>query len=142
MLLILHAAVTWALVGLILTIQLVHYPLFARVGLSSWPTYEREHQTRITFLVGPLMLAELLSAAWLALRVPPALPSWSLGLGLALTLAIWMSTGLFQSPLHGRLSVAFDARLHRQLVVGNWIRTLAWLLRGGLCVWWLALSLK
>ena len=142
MLLILHAAVTWALAGLILTIQLVHYPLFARVGAAGWPAYEREHQTRITFLVGPLMLAELLSAVWLALHVPPALPGWSLSLGLFLVMAIWLSTGLLQSPLHGRLSGAFDARLHRQLVVGNWIRTLAWLLRGGLCVWWLALSMK
>lgn len=141
MLLILHAAVTWALAGLILTIQLVHYPLFARVGAAGWPAYEREHQTRITFLVGPLMLAELLSAVWLALHVPPALPGWSLSLGLFLVMAIWLSTGLWQSPLHGRLSSAFDARLHRQLVVGNWIRTLAWLLRGGLCVWWLALSM-
>ncbi|WP_161882088.1 hypothetical protein [Deinococcus alpinitundrae] len=142
MLLILHAAVTWALIGLILIIQWVHYPLFARVGPLNWPAYEHEHQTRITFLVGPLMLAELFSAAWLALHVPPALPNWSLTLGLSLVLVIWVSTGLFQSPLHGRLSAAFDAQLHRQLVVGNWLRTLAWLLRGGLCVWWLSLSLK
>jgi len=142
MLLILHAAVTWALAGLILTIQWVHYPLFARVGTLSWPAYERGHQTRITFLVGPLMLAELLSAGWLVLHVPPALPAWSLRLGLALAVLVWLSTGLIQSPLHGRLSGTFDARLHRQLVVSNGFRTLAWLLRGGLCVWWLALSLK
>jgi len=113
MLLILHAAVTWALAGLILTIQWVHYPLFARVGTLSWPAYERGHQMRITFLVGPLMLAELLSAGWLALHVPPALPAWSLRLGLALAVLIWLSTGLIQSPLHGRLSGTFDARLHR-----------------------------
>lgn len=137
MLLILHAALTFMLLGLILTIQLVHYPLFARVGAPTWPTYEREHQSRITYLVGPLMLAELLSAAWLALRQPPALPSRSLWLGLGLVLLIWLSTALVQSPLHGRLSAAFDVRLHRQLVLGNWFRTLAWLLRGGLCVWWL-----
>ncbi|WP_407539465.1 hypothetical protein Q0M94_15005 [Deinococcus radiomollis] len=39
MILILHAAVTWALVGLILTIQLVHYPLFSRwVNPAGLPT--------------------------------------------------------------------------------------------------------
>ena len=27
-----HAAATWALVGLIWTVQVVHYPLFALVG--------------------------------------------------------------------------------------------------------------
>lgn len=142
MLLILHTVVTLMLLGLILTIQLVHYPLFARVGTSSWPAYEREHQNRITYLVSPLMLAELLSAAWLALRPPALLLGWSLWLGLALVLLIWLSTALLQSPLHGRLSAAFDARLHRQLVFGNWFRTLAWLLRGGLCLWWLALMLE
>ncbi|WP_420596520.1 hypothetical protein [Deinococcus sp.] len=137
LLLVLHAAVTWALVGLILTIQWVHYPLFAHVGEANWPAYERGHQTRITFLVGPLMLAELLSAGYLALRPPPGLPEWSIWTGLALVLLIWLSTGFVQSPLHGRLSARFDARLHASLVSGNWFRTLAWLLRGGLCVWWL-----
>jgi len=141
MLLILHAAVTWALFGLIATIQLVHYPLFSRVGEPGWTAYEREHQNRITWLVAPLMLAELLSAAYLALYPPPGLPVWSLWLGLVLVLGIWGSTGLVQSPLHGRLSARFDARLHRQLVGSNWARTLAWTLRGGLCVWWLSLSL-
>ena len=140
MLLILHAAVTWALVGLILTIQLVHYPLFSRVGESGWPRYEREHQARITWLVGPLMFAELLSAALLALRPPTGAPEWSLWLGLILVLAVWISTALVQSPLHGRLSERFDARLHRRLVSSNWVRTALWLLRGGLCVWWLWLQ--
>ena len=142
MLLILHAAVTWALLGLILTIQLVHYPLFSKVGEAGWSVYEREHQSRITVLVGPLMLAELLSAAWLAFHPVAGLPLWSLWLGLALTLAIWISTGLVQSPLHGRLSPGFDAKLHARLVSTNWVRTLAWTLRGGLCVWWLSLLLR
>lgn len=140
MFLILHAAVTWALVGLIFTIQLVHYPLFSRVGELGWPVYEREHQARITWLVGPLMLAELLSAFWLALRPPTALPGPSLWLGLGLVLGIWVSTAAVQSPLHGRLSERFDARLHGQLVGSNWVRTVLWLGRGGLCVWWLWLT--
>ena len=140
MFLILHAAVTWALVGLIFTIQLVHYPLFSRVGELGWPVYEREHQARITWLVGPLMLAELLSAFWLALRPATALPEWSLWLGLGLVLGIWASTAAVQSPLHGRLSERFDARLHGQLVGSNWVRTVLWLGRGGLCVWWLWLT--
>ncbi|WP_424949404.1 hypothetical protein [Deinococcus sp.] len=138
--LILHAAVTWALLGLILTIQLVHYPLFSRVGEVGWPAYEREHQARITFLVGPLMLAELLSAVWLAFWPPPNLPEWSLWLGLALVVVIWVSTALVQSPLHGQLSASFDARLHTRLVSSNWLRSVAWVLRGGLCVWWLWLT--
>lgn len=141
MLLILHAAVTWVLVGLILTIQLVHYPLFAGVGPSEWTAYGQAHIRRITLLVAPLMLAELLSAAWLAVWAPPGVPSWSLWTGLGLVVLIWASTGLVQSPLHGRLSARFDARLHARLVSSNWVRTALWLLRGVLCAWWLWLIL-
>ena len=89
MLLILHVAVTWAVVGLMLIIQWVHYPLFARVGTLSWPAHGRDHQTRITGLVGPLMLSELLSAAWLAWHVPPALPGCTGNSSSATGFATW-----------------------------------------------------
>ena len=46
-----NAAVACALTGLIWTIQVVHYPLFARVGEAEWRAYEREHQRRITLVV-------------------------------------------------------------------------------------------
>ena len=32
-------------------------------------------------------------------------------------------------PLHDRLCVAFDAELHRRLVLSNWIRTVLWTFR-------------
>ena len=42
-----------ALAGLIWTIQLVHYPLFALVGAAEWPRYGDEHRRRITWLAAP-----------------------------------------------------------------------------------------
>ena len=81
------------------------------------------------------------SAAFLALRPSPSLPAWSVWLGLMLVLLIWLSTALIQSPLHGKLSAAYDAARHASLVRGNRLRTWLWLLRGGLCVWWLWLRL-
>lgn len=137
MLLVLHAALTWALVGLILTIQLVHYPLFARVGAAGYTAYQREHITRITWLVAPLMLAELGTGAWLALNPPPGVPGWSAWLGLGLIVLIWLSTALVQSPLHGRLIGGFDAVHHARLVGSNAGRTGLWLARGVLVSWWL-----
>ena len=136
MLLVVHAALTWALVGLILTIQLVHYPLFSRVG-TGYATYQQEHVRRITWLVAPLMLAELATGAALAFHPPPFMSAASARLGLALIALIWLSTALIQSPTHRRLAVGFDPAWHSWLVTTNWARTLLWMLRGMLVGWWL-----
>jgi len=137
MLLVAHAALTWVLVGLILTIQIVHYPLFTRVGTSTYVAYQREHVQRMTWLVAPLMLTELATGAALFLSPPPFLSKAWAGLGLALIALIWLSTALIQSPAHGRLAAGFDAAWHSRLVTTNWARTLLWVLRGVLVGWWL-----
>ena len=125
-----HYAVTWALVGLIWTIQMVHYPLFAQVGPEHFVAYHRRHTREITLVVGPLMLAELVTAALLVLegnRDPWLLAS------LPLLALIWISTGFVQSPLHNTLTTGFDAHAHRRLVTTNWWRTAAWSARG-ICI--------
>lgn len=142
MLLVLHAAMTWALVGLILTIQIVHYPLFSRVGTAGYVAYQQEHVLRITWLVAPLMLAELATGAALMLFPPPFVPAGSAGVGLALIAVIWLSTAMVQSPLHGRLAMGFDSARHARLVTTNWVRTLLWLIRGALVGWWLLEALN
>jgi hypothetical protein len=112
------------LCGLIWTIQLVHYPLFAAVGASAWTDYEREHQRRITMLVAPLMVANVaLSAGVLAAGGADAVLR---GLGAALALAVFAATGTLYSGLHRRLSGGWDAALGARLVRLNWWRTAAW----------------
>jgi hypothetical protein len=137
--LIAQVAVTLVLVGLILTVQVVHYPLFAKVGATGFADYQHEHARRIGWLVVPLMTAELALAAALAFAPPAPLPPWSAWLGLALAAGIWLSTFGAQVPQHAVLARGFDARAHAALVRGNWIRTAAWLARGALGVWWLQL---
>jgi hypothetical protein len=139
-LVIAQVVITLVLVGLILTVQLVHYPLFAKVGAGCFADYQHEHARRITWLVVPLMTAELALAAGLVLAPPPALPPWSAWLGLALAAAIWLSTFFAQVPQHAVLARGFDARAHAALVRGNWLRTCCWLARGALAVWWLQLQ--
>ena len=58
-----------------------------------------------------------------------------IGVILVLVGVIWLSTIFVQAPLHGRLGGGFDAGLHRRLVVSNWVRTVAWALRGLLVLW-------
>jgi len=52
-LLVAHAAATLVMVGVIWFVQVVHYPLMARVSASEFAAYEREHQNRTTFVVAP-----------------------------------------------------------------------------------------
>ena len=58
LILLLQAASTLAMVGLIWFVQIVHYPLFAQVGREGFSGYEQAHQNRTTFVVAPLMLVE------------------------------------------------------------------------------------
>ncbi|MBL9148602.1 MAG: hypothetical protein JNM94_07905 [Phycisphaerae bacterium] len=137
-LLIANALVTGALVGLIWTIQVVHYPLFARVGPERFAAYEAEHARRITFVVGPLMLAELVVAAALPFVVEGSNDRLLAWIGLALVVAVWIVTAFVSVPCHRCLAAGFDERAHRRLVATNWLRTLAWTARGaiaGLLLW-------
>ena len=141
-LLLIHVAATLTMFGVILVVQLVHYPLFAQVGAASFSDYQTAHMTRITWIVGPAMLLELATAAALAWWQPLGLPGWQVWTGLGLVAFIWVTTGLVHVPLHQNLLDGFDADTHRMLVRTNWIRTLAWGLRTGLVLWMLAPLLK
>ena len=59
---------------------------------------------------------------------------WTLA-GVALLALIWASTALLQIPLHNALSTGFDAEVHARLVHTNWIRTIAWTVRGVLALY-------
>ena len=125
-----HFAVTCALVGLIWTIQIVQYPLFDRVGREAFPAWHAAYTAAITWVVAPLMLAELASGLWLLGVVGHREPAFLVSL-VALAL-VWMATAFVQVPLHGRLAHGFDAASHRRLVRSTWLRTAAWTLRAGL----------
>jgi len=125
-----NLAATLFMTGLIWFVQVVHYPLFASTGRDEFQAYERRHQALTTWVVAPPMLVELLSSMLLLWFRPPGISIWLLLTGAALVALIWVSTALVQVPCHGRLSQNFDLNAHRRLVRTNWVRTIAWTLRG------------
>ena len=133
--LILQVASTLAMVGLIWFVQVVHYPLFSRVGLSEFPQYETDHQRLTSWVVIPLMLTELATAILLLWFRPAGVGSTAIWIGIALIAAIWLITFTVHVPLHGILTTNFDTNSHRKLVAGNWWRTVFWTLRGVLVLW-------
>lgn len=135
-----HALSTWAMVGLIWFVQVVHYPLMGGVGGAEWTAYERAHTRRTTWVVLPWMVAEMVTALLLAANawgllawpgkgdaVPAAVPAT---VGAVLVVAVWLSTFLLQVPCHARLERAWDPTVHRRLVATNWVRTILWSARG------------
>lgn len=130
-----HLAATLVMVGVIWIVQIVHYPLFGNVGAEGFAVYETEHSRRITFVVAPLMLAELATAVLLVWSRPAGVTALQAWIGVALVAVVWASTFFVQVPLHGKLGGGFDADAHARLVLTNWVRTAAWSLRGALVVW-------
>lgn len=134
--LLLHAAATCAMTGLIWFVQIVHYPLFAAVDAGSFTAYHQAHTRLTTFVVAPLMLAELAAAVVIATHAPHlAHGRW---LGLALLAVVWAVTFGVSVPSHDVLATDFVADAHATLVAANWIRTVAWTLRAGLALWMVA----
>ncbi len=137
-----HLAATLFLVGVIWFAQLVHYPLFERVGRAEFAAYESAH-TRLTVrLVAPAMLVEAGASLLLLFWRPATVPAWQVWLGAGLVLLIWLSTALWQVPQHNRLKIGFDAQAHRFLLASNWLRTAAWSLRGLLALGMVAALLR
>jgi hypothetical protein len=128
--LVIHSSVTWALLGLIWTIQLVHYPLFKNIESHEFVDYHERHMARISWVVGPLMLAEA-GTALLLLYLGER--SWVFGISLVSLAWVWGSTVLCQIPLHEKLSHGYHPATIGRLVRTNWWRTVAWTIRG-LCL--------
>ncbi len=144
MILVLHAAATLFMTGLIWFVQWVHYPLFASVGKAVFADYEALHTMRTTMVVAPVMLAELLTAGGLLLFSPriSEVPPVELGISLALLAGIWISTAAVQVPAHAVLSQGFQAEAYQRLVTTNWWRTAAWTARSALVCLWLYRTLR
>jgi hypothetical protein len=152
-LLVAHAAATFVMVGVIWFVQLVHYPLFARYGRSEFAATARRHATLTTFIVAPTMLIEALSATTLLVLVlaggdvPRELGSDAdaftmvASVGCVALACAWVSTFLVQVPLHVRLGNGYDAGTHARLVRTNWVRTIAWSVRGVCAGWMLVLAM-
>jgi hypothetical protein len=125
---------TWFMVGLIWTIQIVHYPLFPFVGEASFPRYEEEHTRRMGWLLAIPAPVEVATAAALVF-VRPSDVSLVLVLAAGAVLAVlWVTTALVHVPLHRELADDPSTRAMRRLVATNWVRTIGWTGRGGLVI--------
>jgi len=136
---LIQVASTLAMTGVIWMVQLVHYPLMEWVSRPEFTEYSQRHTNYITYLVGPLMLAEAATATlWLYTAKRMGLSDTYAWTGIALVLIVWGATALLSVPCHDILTRGYDQAALDKLVSTNWIRTVAWTARSVL----LCLALK
>lgn len=121
-----HLAATAAMTGLIWFVQVVHYRLFPAVGEDSFVDYEAQHVARTSWVVGPFMAIEGITALWIMALPGPELGRVLPAVGLVLLGAVHASTVLLQVPRHRRLADGFVPAVSESLTVTNWIRTMGW----------------
>ncbi len=116
--------VTSILVGLIWTIQRVHYPSFQFINSLDYQQFQIFHVNAITPMVAPLMVFELCVCL---LNIYFKNYSKAISVSIFCLLAIiWLTTAFLSVPIHNQLSLGKDNGLIIKLVNSNWIRTIAW----------------
>ncbi len=135
---VLNLGTTLFLTGLIWTVQLVHYPSFRFVDERIFKDFHLFHGTRISILVIPLMIIELITSGILWWNSDP----FSLhSIGFYLVIAIWISTAALSVPAHNKLTSGMDQKAIRILVNTNWVRTILWTSKAVIGLYFLDLSL-
>ena len=120
-------ALTLYMSGMIWSMQILEYPLFALVGPKEFPEYHRRHNRGLPFLVIIPSIGAFVSAVVLIFTRPARLPLWSTIVIAVLDLFIIAATAVREAPLHAQLDrEGYSPTVIRQLVLGNWIRTLLW----------------
>ena len=137
-LIVVHAAASMFMVGLIWTIHYVHYPLFAYVGESTYASFQAVHVERIGRLLFVPWLTEgftligILALAFLGDRKTLRVPAVINGAAMAVVLVM---SGFWSAPAHARLADGFDKAVHDELMTVNLIRSLAWTVCGACSIW-------
>lgn len=111
------------LLGLILVVHFVHYKSFNFVDSENFVQFHRFHTKSISFLVIPLMVAEVLVSIILCYFYFSILSL----VNLLLVALIWIVTFLFQVPSHNKLSNYKSTIEIKKLVSRNIYRVYLWL---------------
>ncbi|MBT8362641.1 MAG: hypothetical protein HKP41_01035 [Desulfobacterales bacterium] len=115
--------VNFGLCILIWLVQLVIYPSFEEIEESRFPQWHKRYTLRISCLVLPLMLSQVVLFGHLIYQ--NSFNAVSLIQGL-LIFSAWVVTFTLSVPCHKKLSKKKDTYQIKRLIASNWLRTVAW----------------
>ena len=126
-----HSLVDFGMCVVLWLVQLVIYPSFLRIEPSELPAWHKAYTFRVSFVILPLMLGQLMLAI-LGLWGDPSILEW---VAFAFVLACWILTFFVSVPLHRKIEQNDTTKETRQkLITTNWPRTILWSLIFGLGV--------
>jgi len=117
------------LTGLIWTIQVVHYPSFLWVNQINFKNFEAFHSFRISLIVMPVMILEIITAFLMTSLFYKHSDSFLFNINFLLILLIWASTFLLSVPCHSVLNNGYNESAINRLIYTNWLRTFLWTVR-------------
>jgi hypothetical protein len=123
--LVAHVVTTAAYAGFQWTVNRVVYPQLGTVPEDAFTAYERSHERRITYVVGPLFAALVVTTALLWVDRPSGLSVLGPAVSSALLLAVLGATGLLAVPLHRRLERGWDREAYARLLRADALRVVA-----------------
>ena len=116
---------SFLMMGVIITTQIVNYPLFLCVTKSNFKKYHSTYVNKISFIVMPLMLSELI----LSIILLSIFQNFSTIVILLSMLLIFVSTLFLQVPMHKKLENEYNYKSINYLINTNWIRTFLWVIK-------------
>ena len=125
LLIIYNIIITSFMMGLILTTQIVSYPLFRFVSNKNFLDYHLRYVSKISFIVVPIMLIEFLLSLFLFISFSDFLFTFLL----FVNILILLSTYYIQVPLHNFLSKTHNKQKISRLIKSNWLRTFLWAIK-------------
>ena len=110
------------LIAISIMVQLIIYPSFKNYYNSNFRSFHSSYTKKMFFIVGPIMIIELLSTLYLVIKNTFLFPSTIVAL-------IWLTTFFLIVPVHNSLNSAFSIRTHKKLLRLNIVRTSFWVLK-------------
>ena len=121
-LIIVNLIISAFMLGLIITTQVVSYPMFHFVNKNNFSTYHNNYVNYVSTIVIPIMVLELGFSILLFLICK----SVSFFIPLFINIMILITTYFIQVPIHNILGQKFNKQAINRLIKTNWLRTLLW----------------
>jgi len=110
------------LIAISIIVQFIIYPSFKNYYNSNFRSFHNSYTKKMFFIVGPIMILELLSTLYLVVKNTFLFPS-------TIVAFIWLTTFFLIVPVHNSLNSAFNTRTHKKLLRLNVVRTSFWVLK-------------
>ncbi|HBR93123.1 MAG TPA: hypothetical protein DEA90_03055 [Opitutae bacterium] len=118
-----HTLVDFGICVILWLVQCIIYPSFLHMEGASMIDWHKTYVFRFTWIIAPLMILQLICAAWAVWAFGTVL-SW---LVLILVMTCWGLSFFVSVPLHRQIDQGDPTQIkRRRLIWTNWPRTLLW----------------